>query len=476
MASKKLFRSPRLLGAVSLVAVLALLFAVYQKERISTMLADGNQVEAEFERDYHLVPNKSDVKVAGVVVGTVTDVTPSDDGKAVVSMKVEGDTVDKLGSEPSAIVRPTTLLGGNYYVELRPGGSRGTYDAQRIPVDRTSVPVELDRILAALPKTVRDSVQRSSALTDDTLRSGARESLGRFLDEAPGALRPAEPVLSAVRGTRPEQDLWRLVPDLGAAAAAMTKGDGQQLGRIADSMRNVSAALSAQRAPLADTLSTLPQTLETTRRGLDDLDRTLEKLVETAPLAQPAVRQLDRVLQKTDPVLRRARPLVSELRPLLHDTLPVVDKLVPTAKRATGTLENVRGPVMDRINGPIATAVLSEWEGSGPYKGNGRNGHRLYEEVGYLAAHTANLSKYGNKNGRMLGLGLGVGVSSVGGNNIGTAKLLQSLGLLPGGGVQLLSPPDNAGDTYSPQDATAPGQEYVIPGLLGLPEQTRSGR
>ncbi|NKQ55482.1 MCE family protein [Amycolatopsis sp. K13G38] len=466
MAAK--LRKPVVLGAVLLILVVGALFAVYQKERIGTMLSSGDEVRAVFARDYRLVANSSDVKVAGVVVGKVTDIGKDDKGQAVVSMKVDDGTSDKLGTTPSAIIRPTTLLGGNYYIELVPGGAHKPFDGTPIPVSRTSIPVELDQVLAAIPGRARQSIQDTTRLTDQTLRAGAGSAAGDLLRDAPGTLAPADDVLSALRGTQPQQDLYRLVPDLDKAVTAMTRQKGQ-LADIIGSLDTVSGSLAAQRAPLSEAVAGLPSTLAATKDGLGALQGTLQRLTTTATGARPAVAELTPLLQKANPVVAQARPLVNDLRPLLHQALPLVNELVPTSTQATATLNNVRGPVLDRVNGPIAKTVLSPWTGTGAYQGDGGNGHKFYEELGYLAAHTANLSQYGNNNGRMLGLGLGAGVSSVGGNDPGTAQLLQSLGLLPGGGVQLLPPPDNAGDTYTPEPATAPGQNHVLPTLPPLP-------
>ncbi|MFJ8812942.1 MlaD family protein [Amycolatopsis thermoflava] len=458
-------RRPVVLGAVLLVLAVGALLAVYQKEKISTMLSSGEQVRAEFARDYRLLPDKSDVKVAGVVVGTVTDVGKDARGHSLVSMKVDEGTSDKLGTAPSAIIRPTTLLGGNYYIELVPGGARQPFDGSPIPVSRTSVPVELDQILAALPGRSREAMQNTVALTDGALSAGAGDAAADLLRDAPGTLTPANDVLAALRGTRPREDLYQLVPDLDAAADAITRQEGQ-LADVIGSLADVSASLAAQRGSLAGAVADLPATLTSTRNGLGGLRGSLDRLTAVADRARPAVAELSPLLAKANPVVQQALPLVRDLRPLLHQALPLVDELVPTAGGATATLNNVRGPVLERINGPIATTVLSPWTGTGPYEGNGGNGHLFYEELGYLAAHTANLSQYGNENGRMLGLGLGAGLSSAGGNDPGTAQLLQSLGLLPAGGVQVLPPPDNAGDTYSPSSATAPGQDHVLSGVL----------
>lgn len=456
------WNSPALIGGVLLALTVATLLAVYQKERIGTMLSSGDEVQAEFARDYRLVANKSQVKVAGVVVGTVTDVQKDNHGLSLVSMKVSSDAKNKLGTAPSAVIRPTTLLGGNYYVELAPGGKQQAYSGGPIPVTRTHIPVELDQVLAAIPNRAQDSIQNTLQLTDQSLSAGAGDSLGNLLRDAPGTLQPAGSVLASARGTRPDQDLYRIVPDLDSIATVLSRRDGQ-LGHTIDSLRGVSATLAAEREPMSETIASLPDTLSSTRTGLDSLRGSLDRLTTTAEKARPAVQQLGPLLAKTNPVVQQARPLVSDLRPLLEQAQPMINQMVPTAQLATSTLNDVRGPVLDRINGPIANAVLSPWKGTGAYQGDGGNGHRLYEELGYLAANTANLSKYGNQNGRMLGLGFGGGASTAGGNDPGTAKLLQSLGLLPGGAVQVLPPPDNSNDQYSPEPATAPGQDHVIP-------------
>lgn len=457
-------RSPGLIGAVLLVLVLAILLGVYQKERIGTMLSSGDEVQAKFARAYRLVPNKSEVKVGGVVVGTVTDVQQVEQGHSLASMKISNNAKDKLGSAPSAIVRPTTLLGGNYYVELTPGGASRPFSGDPIPLNRTHIPAELDQILAAIPGRAQQSIQNTTRLTDQTMLAGAGDSLGSVLQDAPKTLGPAGSVLESARGTRPDQDLYRIVPDVNAISTALNRHDGQ-LGRTIDSLKDVSGTLSTVRRPLADTVASLPGTLSSTRSGLDALHGSLDRLTTTATNARPAAQELGPLLKKTDPVVQEARPLIGELRPLVREARPMVDELVPTSDRANSTLNLVRGPVLDRVNGPISNAVLSPWKGTGAYKGDGDTGHTTYQELGYLASHTANLSRYGDQNGRMLGLGLGAGVSSVGGNNPGTAQFLQSLGLLPGGSLKLLPPPDGSKDGWSPVPATKPGQLQLFPNL-----------
>lgn len=264
---RRRFGSPAAIGAILLVAALVVLFGVYQKERISTTLSSGDEVQAEFDRAYRLVPAKSDVKMAGVVVGKVTSVEKGAGDKTLVSMKVWGDTADKLGSAPSAIIRPTTLLGGNYYIELEQGGGHGQYNGEPIPTDRTSVPTELDKILGAIPGRAQDSIRNTARLTDESLRAGTGENLGNVVEHAPQTLGPAGEVLSSARGTRPGQDLHEIVPDVNAIADTLTKRNGQ-LGHTIDSLGDVSATLSTVRRPLTDSIASLPETLTRDRKSV----------------------------------------------------------------------------------------------------------------------------------------------------------------------------------------------------------------
>ena len=69
-------------------------------------------------------------------------------------MEVDKDIPAKLGTAPTATIRPTTLLGGNYFVDLKPGGDPGEFH-DVIPVAHTTLPVELDKLLDLSNEEVR---------------------------------------------------------------------------------------------------------------------------------------------------------------------------------------------------------------------------------------------------------------------------------------------------------------------------------
>lgn len=419
-----------IVGVALLVGVL-----LYFKPDIQTALRAGEEIDVEFARDYRLFVNETPVKLGGLRVGVLEDKRFTEDGTMVATIKVDEGVRDKLGPQPSASIEPLTVLGGRYAVELKHGGGPGRFEGESIPRERTRIPVELDRILEALPKPTRKSLQGVVGKFDDTLGAGVQEALPDLLDGAPPVLKSGGVVVDALRGTRPDGDLSDLVVHLEATARVLTRHDGQ-LGQIVDSLATTTSTLAKRSRPLADTLDTLPETLRDTRAGLSALGATLDKATVAAGTFRPSVRELDPLLTRLDPALIKAAPLMRDLRPLLADARPVVERLVPTARRATTVLDDVRGPVLDRVNGPIAHTVLNTWRGTGPYAGNGggfQAGNKFYEELGHLVTNLDNASKTQDAQGSLLSFQVGAGTSSVAGVPLDFQGLLKHLTQLAGG-------------------------------------------
>lgn len=407
--------SPKAKGAVVLVFLLLFSLVAFNRARLETTLAPGELVKAEFSRDYKLVPFQSVVKLAGVEVGTVVSVEQADgSGASVVELKLDDGTLDKLGTEPAANLRPTLVLGGKYYVELVRGGESGSFaDQGMIPVQRTTVPVELDQVLSAVTPDAAKAIGGTIDSLDKTLDKRGRASLQRLLDDGPVTLEKTSAVLDGLRGEQPTDDLTHLVAGLQHAAAALNR-DGGQWGTILDDLSTTSSALADSARPLASTIAEGTETLEVTRAGLEDLEGTLDKLKVTANDFRPSARALDPLLADLDPVLLTARPVIADARAVARDARPLVEGLVPTARDAAIVLNDLSGPVLDRLNGPIKNAVLQPWHGTGVYEGGG-NDHLLYEETGYLLADLADVFKFHDKNGAMGRLMAGVGLSTPGG-------------------------------------------------------------
>jgi phospholipid/cholesterol/gamma-HCH transport system substrate-binding protein len=408
--------SNRAIGALLLLAAVLAIYTVYHKQQISTLLTFGNTITADFSQTYKLDPYHNDVKLAGVVVGTVTgsDYNPAT-AISRVSLKLDSGTLDKLGTEPSAHIRPTLVLGGKYYVDLIPGGHSGRFDGQNIPLQRTQIPVELDRVLSSLSPPAIRGIQTSVGQLDSTLRAGGKEALRDLLQDAPSTLRPTTQVAQGLEGTQPDSDLTSVVSGFDGVGKAFTRNDGQ-VARITDALKVTTAAFAAESGALRSTSAQAPETLRTTRAGLLDLQPTLRKLTVTADSFRPSARELDPFLAKLDPVLRDTRPLLSDLRPLLGDLRPTAADLVPTADKLNDALDDLRGPVLDRLNGPIRHGVFSPFHGTPPYNNGGDGNIPFYHELGYLISNLTGTFEYHDANGGAARLDAGVAGNTLGGS------------------------------------------------------------
>lgn len=392
--------------ALSLVAA-ALLF---QKAHLAAALRPGDTIEIQFSEAHRLRDDISDVKMSGVEIGVVRSVKRDGD-LTTVKVKVDGDTLKAMGTAPSATIRPATMLGGNYYVDIEPGGRRGEFSGT-IPMDRTHLPVELDGVASAFPSASRDGVRTSTKALDETLESGGKESLRALIKAAPPTLNSTTQVLLGLQGTQPKRDLATLV-SAGENVSTVLSSQNAHLADIVEDLDTTANILEARRVDLAETSRTMPRTLDETVTMLDSLDGVLTSLEDTAEPARPAVHELAKLLKNADPVLARARPVVADLRTVLHDARPLVDTLIPTSRDLDATVNNLQGDVLDRVNGPILTRLGSNWHGKKGtlYEGGGAD-RPLYKETGYMLSNLAQANLM-DANGSTISFLPGVGVDSL---------------------------------------------------------------
>lgn len=394
------------------IAVAALAgVALFNKNAIITTLRPGETIEVQFAANNGLVEDLSQAKVSWVPVGVVDDIERQDNGTVLVSLKVDNGISEKLGSEPSAVIRPTTLLGGNYFVDLIPGGDHGTGFSGTIPLERTRLPVELDDVAGALQPDVLAGAQGAVEKLDETLGSDGRKAIRNFVDKAPSTLRPAADVLAAMQGTRPRTDLTQLVSGLENTARVLTAQQGQ-LDAILSGMAKTSDTLGRRSPELSSAIQSMPTALRSTRDGLTRLDSTLAKLRDTAEPARPIVTELANTLDHLDPALVKARPVVRDLTAVMADARPLVKQLNPLAQRSTSVLEDVQGEPLRRVNGPVKRFVLSPFHGVDEFK-TAQSGKPLYQDLGYLLALFDRAGMNVDRNGHSVGVAPGANGTSV---------------------------------------------------------------
>ncbi|WP_051342272.1 MlaD family protein [Pseudonocardia spinosispora] len=387
------------LGAGFLVVVLIVGWGVFNKAKVTTWLTPGETIKVHFASDYRLRPYFSQAKVSFVPVGMVTGVEEQPDRTAVVSVKLYSDNKGRLGTEPSAVIRPTTLLGGNYFLDLVPGGGKGAFNGE-IPLERTHLPVELDKIARAFQPNALAGMKGTLEKFDNTLQGGGREALQRLAADAPGSLKPTSQVLDALRGTNPERDLTNVVSGLEHASQALSEPKGRLDGILSD-LATTSAMFGRRSADFSTTLDELPAALHSANKGFNRLNTTLDVLDDTVDDIRPSVQQLDDTLDHIDPVLEHARPVVSDLRDVLHDAREVLHDLPGNVDDLNDVLDDLRGPVLDRVNGPVSQLILNPFHGTGPYAQTDSN-KPLFKELAYAVANLDRTTEQ-NKDGSAIG-------------------------------------------------------------------------
>lgn len=411
------------LGIIFVVVALLAGVVLFQKQRVMVSVRPGDKIAAEFTSNYRVLPFKSQVKIAGVPVGAVSSVERLDDGKTRMEFKVKRSSLDAMGTTPSAVIRPATLLGGNYFIEIIPGGVRGTFHGT-IPASRTKLPIELDQIAATLNTPARVGIRSSISDLGATLDDEGQESIQNLTAHVPTTLKPAAAALNATRGTNPGVDLPKFVGGFETASRVLSEQDGQ----LDDSVRNLArltSVLSDRSKDMKDSLTDMPQTLDKTEKMLRRLRKTLKTLEDTSDDIRPTVKKLDKLLHDLDPVLVRARPVIADLRVVARDARPVLKDLVPIVRNLTATLNNLEGPTLNRINGPILTALNSGWTGTGDWKGTSGD-HPLYKEIGYTTANV-NQANMADVNGDMVSFLAGAGPGSLFGLPISGEQLINGL-------------------------------------------------
>jgi phospholipid/cholesterol/gamma-HCH transport system substrate-binding protein len=190
-------RNPLPIGAASLAILVLLTFASLNIKDLP-LIGQGATYTARFSESAGVLPD-DDVRVAGVRIGTVTDLT-LEGNDVLISFEAPDAWI---GDRTSASIEIKTVL-GQKYIQLEPAGDRPLDPDQQIPRERTRAPFDVIQAFSQLSTTVED-------LDTDQLA----QSLGvlsEALDGAAGPVRGALDGLSRLSRTisSRDQELARL--------------------------------------------------------------------------------------------------------------------------------------------------------------------------------------------------------------------------------------------------------------------------
>src|SRR5262249_5606271 len=163
------------------------------------------------------------VRIAGVEVGKVTKIAHAEDGAqaAVVTMRLQRKGLP-LHRDATMKIRPRIFLEGNFFVDVQPGSASSPrlHDGDRIPINQTAAPVQLDQILSVLQAPTRRDLQGILKELSTGLDKGGAQALNRSIPYWAPAYRDTSIVTDALQGTE-DHDLSHFIRDEGQTAAAL---------------------------------------------------------------------------------------------------------------------------------------------------------------------------------------------------------------------------------------------------------------
>lgn len=230
--------------AVVMLLLTAALFAVFSEARTGSTTG----YSAVFKDASRLKAGDS-VRVAGIRVGTVDDVTLRSDGNVLVEF--DADRTVALTDGTKAAVRYLNLVGDRYMELLDgPGSTQLQPAGAQIPVDRTAPALDLDLLLGGLKPVIQGlNPQDVNALT---------ASLIQIMQGQGGTI---ESLLSKTSSFSSEladnnQVVESLIDELRTVLATLAK-DGDRFSGAVDRIQQLVSGLHEDRDPIATAITAL---------------------------------------------------------------------------------------------------------------------------------------------------------------------------------------------------------------------------
>jgi phospholipid/cholesterol/gamma-HCH transport system substrate-binding protein len=235
----------------------------------------GTTLSAYFGKTVGLYAGSS-VRVLGVPVGQVTDVTPQGDAVRV-DMRV--DAV-QLPADVGAVVVAPSLV-SDRYVQLTPAYDSGPTLATGtvLAKDRTATPVELDDLYASLDK-LSTALGPNGANKDGAL-SGVLDTAANTLKGNGASLNSTVGQLADLAKTLDgsKDDLFSTVQNLNSFTGALAQSD-QQLNEFYGRVADVSQFLAADSSDVGAALQSLGGALGDVQQFVNDNKGALESNVD----------------------------------------------------------------------------------------------------------------------------------------------------------------------------------------------------
>lgn len=289
-------RSPALVGIISIIAIAGATTFAFFIDRIP-QLKQAYEVKAEF-KDAAGVKAENQVRVAGIKVGTVSEVELQDD-HVLITMEIENGT--QVPADTFAEIKLATLLGTKFIDLEAKGGEPFLEDGDVIPVDRTSVPYEIYQasnqgtgVLEELDGDALNAALRQVTKLIEVSEDEVGVALEGLNELGTGLNEKDEELRSLLSGS---EELTALLADEGDELVRLIDASNDVLGSLARKRENVQTLLTVTRkmagtvtAVLRENRGELDSILDDLHRALVVLERNVEHLDVAFEYAGPSSR------------------------------------------------------------------------------------------------------------------------------------------------------------------------------------------
>jgi ABC-type transporter Mla subunit MlaD len=410
--------------AVTLIAI-AVIIAFSGLLGVRLPWQGGYEVKAVFE-SAQSIRSDSPVRIAGVNVGTVTDVqalpseladsfeaedaggepsaTDASTGQAaaVVTMDLKEDALP-LKTDATLKLRPRLFLEGNYFIDLEPGSpaAEEIEEGHTFAINQTSYTPQLDQILTTLQGDVRLSLQTFlDQFGNALIEEGGAEGLREFWRTSGPAGKYTSQVNEAFLGTEPG-DLSGVIRGLDRVVYGLGRNE-QTLQDLVTDFSVVSGSFAAEEIALGEAIERLPGALRAGDTALTALNDSFPQVRAFAREALPGVESTPETLRVATPFITQIRHLMSrsELRGLVGELRPTVPELAELSQETVPLLEEARAlsSCFNEVILPWANDEIEAVDPNNIYPHDAAG--RVFEETGYVMTGLAGIGRNGDANGQ----------------------------------------------------------------------------
>ena len=304
---------------------------------------DVHTYEVEMYNAFGLVSG-SDVRIAGVNVGSITDLRVNEEKRAVVTIEIEGD-LTRLGDETVCESSPQSLI-AEYFLDCKPAGEP-LPEGGMIPASQVRQTVQPDIVA----NTMREPFRRRFTLLINEFGT----ALAGNPDNLREAIRLGAPALTELEETT----------DILARQAEMIRAFNVHSERVSEELAASRDRIVEFVDEAEDVASTALERREDVGRGFDLFDDYLSEL-------RPTLAQLNDTARQQTPLLESLRQAAPELH-RLSVSLPDFQRASEDSLRTLGDAAVVGERALNRgedeiellaeagKNAPVTTEMIADF-------------------------------------------------------------------------------------------------------------------